>query len=163
MPRVVGDSLELDGASVRLDNEGCARREVDVFANDHTRWLLAPDRDDWAGSFRHGANLDNGSSWPVVGDSVMVRGWKFALDGILATVAVSKPDARGTGLEVRAVDGRISIHLDRAGVVDLVSPGGRLLASESVAAGDGMLPIPAGHHGLLLLRTPSGTARLMVP
>jgi hypothetical protein len=162
-PRDVGDSLRLEGESVRLNNEGCGRRDVDVFANDHSRWLFAPEGDDWAASFRHGANLENGSSWPIEGDSVVVRGWKFALDGILAAVSVSKRSVRGSELEVRAIEGTISIHLDQPGVVDLVSPNGRLLASASVAAGDAMLPIPAGHHGLLLVRAPSGTARLMVP
>lgn len=162
-PRDVGDSLRLDGESVRLNNEGCGRRDVNVYANDYPRWLFAPEGDDWAASFRHGANLHNGSSWPIEGDSVVVRGWKFPLDGILAAVSVSERNVRGTGLDVRAIDGTISIRMGRPGVVDLVSTSGRLLASESVAAGNVVLPIPAGHHGLLVVHTPSGNARLMVP
>lgn len=162
-PRVVGDSLELEGESVRLDNEGCARRGVDVFANDFTRWLLAPDRDDWAGSFRHGANLDNGSSWPVVDDSVVVRGWKFALDGILATVSVSERSRPGQGPEVRVVNGSVAVRSAQPGLASLMSADGRQLESRFLPAGEGTLPLPSGHRGLLLVRTSTGTTRLMVP
>jgi len=162
-PRRMGDSLQLDGQSVRLSNEGCARRDVDVFANDHQRWLFAPSGDDWASSFRHGANLDNGTTWPIDGDSVVVRGWKFALDGVLAAVSVSGRAIRGAGPDVRVVDGALAVRLASAGAVRLATPGGRILATGFLPAGEGTMRLPSGHRGLLLVTTPDGTARLMLP
>lgn len=163
-PTIVDDTLRLDGASIRLTNEGCPRKGIDVFAGEHPAWLVVPAIDQTlAEAMRHGASIENGTSWPIDGDSVLVRGWNLPLEDVLAiATAVEPANNRGSGFSVRLAGASLEIAATRAGAVEVLSASGRILVRRDVVAGRNAIQLPAGGRGMLLVRSSEGTAKVLV-
>lgn len=162
-PTIVDDTLRLDGASIRLTNEGCPRKGIDVFAGEHPAWLVVPAIDQTlAEAMRHGASIENGTSWPIDGDSVLVRGWNLPLKDVLAIATSVKPaNNRGSGFSVRLAGASLEVAATRAGAVEVLSASGRILVRRDVVAGRNAIQLPAGSRGMLLVRSSEGTAKVL--
>lgn len=162
-PTIIGDTLRLDGASIRLTNEGCPRKGIDVFTGKHSAWLVAPSVDQaLAEAMRHGASIENGTSWPIDGDSVLVRGWNLPLEDVMAIATSVEPaNNRGSGFSVRLAGASLEIAATRAGAVEVLSASGRTLVRRDVVAGRNAIQLPAGSRGMLLVRSSEGTAKVL--
>lgn len=161
---IVGDTLLLDGLSIRLTNDGCPRKGMDVFAGRHSGWLVAPsDNQALADAMRHGASIENGTSWPIDGDSVLVRGWNLPLEEALRLATSVGRKGGASGFSARAVGAALEVDCTKPGFVEIVSADGRKLLGQSVVAGRTTLRIPVGARGVLTVRSAEGTARVVVP
>jgi len=162
--RAVGDSLLLEGVGLTITNEGCPRGNMDVFAGRYGRWLFAPPAGaSWADAFGHGALLDNGSAWPIVSDSVLVRGWKFPLSSLFPTVPVQARSAVPAVLAARVEGASLRVDLPEASRVVVSTASGRILSSRDLPAGVSSLALPSGHRGVLVVSTGKAATRLFVP
>lgn len=162
-PTIVGDTLSLDGTSIRLTNEGCSRKGIDVFAGKYSDWLVVPSIDQTlAEAMWHGSSIENGTSWPITGDSILVRGWNLPLEDVLAMAASVDPaKTRGSGFSARLVGTSLEIASPRSGAVEVLTASGRTLLRRDVAAGKSTLRIPAGVNGMLLVRSAEGVTKIM--
>ena len=162
-PTIVDDTLRLDGASIRLTNEGCPRKGIDVFAGEHPAWLVVPAVDQTlAEAMWHGASIENGTSWPIDADSVLVRGWNLPLEDVLAIATSVEPaNNRGSGFSVRLAGSSLEIATTRSGAVEVLSASGRTLVRRDVVAGRNAIQLPAGSRGMLLVRSTEGTAKVL--
>lgn len=162
-PTIVGDTLRLDGASIRLTNEGCSRRGIDVFAGKYSDWLVSPSVDQTLGeAMWHGSSIENGTSWPIDGDSILVRGWNLPLEDVLGiATSVDPTRIRKSGFSARLVGTSLAIASTRSGTVEVLSATGRTLVRRDVAAGDNTLQIPVGTRGMLLVRSAEGAVKIL--
>lgn len=162
-PTVVGDTLRLDGTSIRLTNEGCPRKGIDVFAGKYSDWLVVPSIDQTlAEAMWHGSSIENGTSWPIGGDSILVRGWNLPLEDVLGmATSVDPAKTRGSGFSARLVGTNIEIASPRSGAVEILTASGRVLARRDVSAGKSVLQLPAGVGGMLLVRSAEGVTKIM--
>ncbi|MCB9497186.1 MAG: hypothetical protein H6686_09925 [Fibrobacteria bacterium] len=164
VPTAVGDSLKLDGLALRVTTETpyCAIPGRDIYASRYAQWLFAPPADrNWQESFAHGPNLDNGNAWPLRRDSVLVRGSWIALAELMEVSNTTSHAS--TSRSVRLQGSRLSLDLTAAGSVHLLGADGRRIDQYDLPSSHHSLPLPAGHHGLLVVRSPEGIARILVP
>jgi hypothetical protein len=160
---LIGDSLRLEGVSVRLSNDGCGRRGVDVYADKYSRWLFSPPGSgSFVDEFRHGSSAENGASWPVDDDNnIHVRGWAIPLATVRAVASIHSSGHRSS---FRAIvrSGALELDLPAASRVDLLDPAGRRLSASDLPAGKASLAL-GGYHGLLLVQAGVQMARILVP
>jgi hypothetical protein len=163
-PTIVGDTLRLDGLSIRLTNDGCPRKGIDVFSGKHSAWLVAPSVDQTlAEAMWHGASIENGTSWPIDGDSVLVRGWNLPLSDVLSIATSVEPSrVRTSGFSARLVGASIEIASNRSGVVEVLAASGRTIVRRDLAAGRNAIPLPVGTSGMLLVRSGDQVAKILV-
>lgn len=160
----VGDSLLLEGVGLAVRNEGCARPGMDIFAGRYSRWLLAPpDGMTWHQAFEHGALLDNGNAWPIVSDSVLVRGWKIPLATLFPSVSAPQRVANAGAFSVRLEGAFVRVDLPEASRIRIATASGRTLSVRELPAGVSSVALPSGHRGILVVSSGSRAARLFVP
>jgi hypothetical protein len=159
---LIGDSLKLEGPSVRLSNDGCARPGIDVFADKYDRWLFAPSgTGSLVDEFRHGSSLGYGNSWPISDDTVWVAGRGVPLTRVLAATSIL-PSAPRPSLHAAVRSGVLELDLPFAASVVLVTPAGRRVESREFPAGHAALAL-GGYRGLLLVRAGLQQARILAP
>lgn len=162
-PTIVGDTLKLDGASLQISNDGCGRRDIGGFSNNFDRWLFAPRSARWQSEFMKGSMLDNGPSFPFVGDSVQAFGWKFSLEELMGTGPSHSAPRETYGFAV-ALSGRsLSILLEQASPVRIISSSGQILISRDLPTGKSEIALPSGTHGLLLVGVGNRYERILAP
>jgi hypothetical protein len=158
----IGDSLKLEGVSVRLSNDGCARPGIDVFADKNDRWIFAPSGSgSLVDEFRHGSSLGYGNSWPISQDTVWVAGWGIPLAKVQAITSIQPIAPRST---FRAVvhSGALELTLPSAITVDLVTPAGRRIDSRQLPAGISSVAL-GSYRGLLIVRAGGQIAQILAP
>ncbi len=164
-PTIFADTLRLDGQSIILNNQGCPRKGIDVFAGKHNSWLVIPSPNQtMAEAMWHGSSIENGTSWPIDGDSVLVRGWNISYAEVMdATSSVTRFQKALPGIQIGVVGVNLQISLAKACAVDLLSADGRILSRHELGAGKSTVRIPGGAHGLLMARTNEGITKVVVP
>lgn len=164
-PRMVGDSLRLKGLNVQLSSKAsCPVDGQDVYASQYERWLYLPTDDGpFQDDFRHTYQIENGVTWPIVNDSVLVRGQKVSLASLKSFVSTLPRQSRLAPLAARIQDGALAVTLEKASTVRLSTPDGRILSSSTQPSGISRIALPRNHHGLLLVDAGSRSVRVIVP
>ena len=161
----VGDSLRLKGINLLLSSQAsCPVDGQDIYASKYNRWLYLPTDDGpFQADFAHTFQAENALSWPIVNDSVQIRGQKVALATLQAFVSTLPRQGRLAPLAARMVDGFLSVTLENSSNVRVSTPDGRVLSSSQQPAGTSRIALPRHHHGLLLVDAGSSSARVMAP
>jgi len=163
-PLIVGDTLRLEGLTLGLSTGStCAAPGIDNYADAYNEWLYAPSDDDFQKNFTHSISAETQTSWPIVNDSVQIRGQKVALATLQAFVSTLPRQGRLAPLAARMADGFLSVTLENPSNVRVSTPDGRVLSSSRQPAGTSRIALPRHHHGLLLVDAGSSSARVMTP
>lgn len=163
-PVIIGDTLRLEGSTLELSTGStCAAPGIDNYADAYDDWLYAPVDEDFQKNFAHSVSAETETSWPIVKDSVQIRGQKVALASLKAFVSTLPRPGRPAPLSARILDGALSVTLDQSAKVRLSTPNGRILSSSEQPAGASRIALPRGHHGILLVDAGSLCVRVLVP
>jgi len=164
-PTLVGDSLRLEGLPLTISTStDCPIMGIDIQAVKYDQWLFAPSSESsLQKDFFHGANVETANSWPILRDSVLVRGQKISLATLAAFVStLPRPQAQST-FTVRAVDHLLFVTLSEATDVRVLSADGRILSHADLPAGTSSMELPNAHCGILFVQAGKNVLRLPTP
>lgn len=166
-PTIFADTLATSGDNLLVTNAKpqCGRRDVDGYAASFTAWFaLLP----WTGEplesvFRHYASVETDWSWPVEGDSILVRGQKVAISELQSTSGIA--NRQGTSLDFKvAVSGRsISVELGRAADLRVLDAVGHVLTRAALPSGRSLVSLPNGARGMLVVQANGNRKTVVVP
>lgn len=168
VPTRLHDTLLLSGTPLRVTNangDQCAQADVDVQAGRYSRWLvLSPDTTTpFQTAFRHTFSPENGNSWPIVDDTVLVRNQKVPLAAFLQAVSSIHPRTPRSGFRVSVRGRTLSIELPEASTLEILSPSGRTLSRQELSAGLSVVAVPSGTHGILIARAAGRSVPVLAP
>jgi len=166
-PSIFADTLATSGENLLVTNAQpqCGRRDVDGLAATNENWFaLLP----WTGEplesvFRHYGSVETDWSWPMEGDSILVRGQKVAIAELRSTSGIANRRGLASGFEASVVGKSISVDLGRAGELRVVDAAGHVLTSRVLAQGRSLVALPTGARGMLVLQVNGNRKSVVVP
>ncbi len=166
-PQVQNDTLVTDGLNLLITNQqpSCGRRDVDMFAGQQSEWfvVLPMTGESLDTVFRHIASAESNWSWPMEGDSILVRGQKVALSELPPVSGIDPIHREASDFKVGLRGRSIHFELGYPSEINLLDAVGRNLSHGNFPAGRSVVELPQGVHGLVVVQAGSDRRAVVAP